>query len=50
MLKSKKLSLSLHQVLTVSILSINYKKFLDANCGENENLEPNKNQVENLPT
>ena len=34
--------------LTISILSINYNYFLDANHGENESLEPSKNQVENL--
>lgn len=34
--------------LTISILSMNYNYFLDANRRGNESLEPSKNQVENL--
>ena len=43
MLKSKKLRLSLGQVLTLNILRTNYKYFIDANRGEKESLEPKKN-------
>ena len=48
MLESKKLSLSLDEVLTISILSTNYKYFIAANRGEKESLEPKENQTENL--
>ena len=43
MLKTKKLRLSVGQVLTLNILSTNYKYFIDANRGEKKSLETKKN-------